>query len=605
MDEHGSSIVSFGKLDNGTDREANGDTLFNVHSATGTFTHLLLLDMVERGEMKLDDPVAGYLPKSVKMPTYHGKEITLRHLVKETSGLPNLIGKLDPKRADNPFADFTVEKMYAFVSGCQLTNDPGTKHYHGGVDLGLLSQAMALKAGTDFESLMVDRIFRPLKMDSARFTLTGELKSRLASEHNEFGYARPSWDWGAMKPFAGLHSTANDLLKFVSALGLTPSGLTPLMEKSMTNLSYAPEIEGMIHTGGGGFGGRSYACFDKTRRRGVVILSTADDSGRELGNLLLESEWQSDRRPTKTNINSQVYGSYVGQYRRSPDFTLGMFVMRQYLRNAPKTAIFLPAAFCLAALVILLWRAGSFRKRWVILGCVVLVCGLLAPLLALVSSRVFCARFQPGIGIHREGDRLFAQATGLNLCPIEDWRFLQAWGSQSNPIDVLFPLVQAELLPESENCLFERLSGVPMTFSRDARGKVTGLTLHYREKVFFYEKISDEPPKAPEPPKRPVLIKLDTKLLDAVVGHYEFAPNAMFPTGMKLTIRREEDQLVSQCWGKNVGQGAFDIYPESETNFFLKIADEQFIFIKNKEGEVTAAIDHGAGFPDLEGKKLK
>ena len=43
--------------------------------------------MIERGEMQPDDPVEKYLPPSVKMPTYRGKQITLRHLAKETSGL--------------------------------------------------------------------------------------------------------------------------------------------------------------------------------------------------------------------------------------------------------------------------------------------------------------------------------------------------------------------------------------------------------------------------------------------------------------------------------------------------------------------------------------
>ncbi len=89
VDEHGSSVISYGKLDNGTDQEVNGDTVFGMHSTTCVFTGLLLQDMVERGEMKLDDPVAKYLPKSVKMPTHNGKEITLRHLVTETSGLPS------------------------------------------------------------------------------------------------------------------------------------------------------------------------------------------------------------------------------------------------------------------------------------------------------------------------------------------------------------------------------------------------------------------------------------------------------------------------------------------------------------------------------------
>ena len=516
VDENGSSIISYGKLDNGTDQEVNGDTVFGLHSTTGTFTRLLLQDMIERGEMKLDDPVAKYLPKSVTMPTHNGKEITLRHLAKETSGLPNFADKLDPKRGDNPYADFTVEKMDAFVSGYQLTCDPGMKHFHGGVDMGLLGQAMALKAGTDFESLMVDRICRPLKMDSTRFTLTPELKSRLATEHNDFGYAVPSWNWGVLKPVAGLYSTANDLLKFVSAYGLTPSRLTPLMEKSVANLGFGPHKGKIVYFGGGRFGGIASAVFDKTRQRGVVILSTVDDSGRNLGNLLLESQWQSDRRPKETKISSQIYGLYVGQYQRSPDFVLGMFAIRQYFPVVAKAAIYIPAGFCLALLVVLLWRAGSSRKRLLILGCAVLVCGLLAPLVVLVSSRVFCARFQPGISIRREWDRLIAQATGLNLCPIAEWKVMQAWGIQSNPIDVLFPPVPAELLPESETRFFERLSGTLVTFVRDARGKVTGLTMDYQNKAISYEKISDEPPKAPEPPKRPVAIKLATKLLDAV-----------------------------------------------------------------------------------------
>jgi acetyl esterase/lipase len=109
------------------------------------------------------------------------------------------------------------------------------------------------------------------------------------------------------------------------------------------------------------------------------------------------------------------------------------------------------------------------------------------------------------------------------------------------------------------------------------------------------------------PAKSHVAIKLDTKLLDAIVGHYEFAPNTVLPTGMKLTIWREGDQLVSQGWGENVLQGAFHIYPESETNFFLKVSDAQFTFIKDDKGEVTAVIHHSfqAGVPDCEGKKLK
>src|SRR6267378_7958147 len=87
-DQRGDRIFSAGKLDNGTDRDVNGDTVFFIGSVSKTFTALLLQDAVEREEMKLDDPVAKYLPTSIKMPTHGGKEITLLDLATHAAGFP-------------------------------------------------------------------------------------------------------------------------------------------------------------------------------------------------------------------------------------------------------------------------------------------------------------------------------------------------------------------------------------------------------------------------------------------------------------------------------------------------------------------------------------
>src|SRR6185436_693262 len=154
VDEHGSHVVSCGKMDNGTDQEVNGDTLFDIASITKPFTGLLLQDMIERGEMKLDDPVQKYLPASVKMPTRNGKQITLCHLVTHTSGLPHIADNLDPKRPDQTFADYTVEELNAFLSGYPLTRDPGAKAEYSSLGAGLLGHVIALKAGSDYESLI-------------------------------------------------------------------------------------------------------------------------------------------------------------------------------------------------------------------------------------------------------------------------------------------------------------------------------------------------------------------------------------------------------------------------------------------------------------------
>ncbi|HVM61874.1 MAG TPA: serine hydrolase [Verrucomicrobiae bacterium] len=613
VDERGSRVVGCGDLGNGTDRQADGDTLFNLQSATYAFSCLLLQDMVDRGEMQPDDPAAKYLPASVNLPTWHGQQITLRHLAKELSGLrPSILAAVDPKRADFPLAGFTAEKLYALVSNYRLTSPPGTTHLHPSVDHPLLDQIMALKTGMDIEPLLTARIFGPLHMNDTRLTLTREMESRLAPEHDQLGYAMPRWHGEDFPPMGALYSDANDLLKFLSACGITSSALRSLWDNTAANFAFAPPRAGMLHTGGGWFCNGCFIAFDKARRRGVVVLANSYQPRRDLGILLLDSEWQSDRRPSPADIGSRSYASYTGQYQRSADVALGLFVIRHYLLDAPKISTLLPAVVCVMVLAVLLWRAGSPRKRRRILGWTILGCAVLAPLLPLASSRILCALLRPGIGIHCEGARLFAQPTGSDLCTIEDWPGARAWQRNVHPIDILFPPVPVELLPESEPRFFERLSGVPMTFSRDARGNVTSLALHYRSKVFRYDRISDVPPGVPEPVKPPVIVQLDTNRLDACVGRYEVAPGAVFPKGMNLTVWGEGGQLVARARGagEHFLPGAFDLFPESETNFFDKFTGGQYGFIKNDQGQVAAVTYHipVAGilwFPDWEATKLK
>ena len=114
-----------------------------------------------------------------------------------------------------------------------------------------------------------------------------------------------------------------------------------------------------------------------------------------------------------------------------------------------------------------------------------------------------------------------------------------------------------------------------------------------------------EPPRTPpEVPKPHAVIKLDAKLLDACIGEYEITPDNVFP-GTKVTILRNGDHLVWQAFGKGALQFTSDLYPESETNFFLKNYGAQVTFIKHDKGEVIAIIHHKAGLPDSEGKKIK
>ena len=126
VDASGRRIVTHGARAAGDTRPLDGDTIFEIGSMTKVFTALLLADAVERNEVALTDPVSKYLPETVTVPE-RGRAITLQDLANHTSGLPRMPSNFAPKDGANPYADYSVEQMYQFLSGHQLGRDVGAQ----------------------------------------------------------------------------------------------------------------------------------------------------------------------------------------------------------------------------------------------------------------------------------------------------------------------------------------------------------------------------------------------------------------------------------------------------------------------------------------------
>src|SRR5204863_525604 len=102
------------------------------------------------------DPVSKFLPKSVKVPARNGREITLADLATHTSGLPRLPDNMGKLRMllhmDNPYADYSVEDLYAFLSGYTLPRDIGAEYEYSNLGGGLLGHVLALKSSGIMEA---------------------------------------------------------------------------------------------------------------------------------------------------------------------------------------------------------------------------------------------------------------------------------------------------------------------------------------------------------------------------------------------------------------------------------------------------------------------
>jgi CubicO group peptidase (beta-lactamase class C family) len=268
LNEQGRRVISRGKVD-GTN--ASGDTVFGIASITKVFTRLLLLDMVQRGEMRLDDPAQEYLPASLRLPARHGKQITLLHLATHTSGLPRWVGtNASP-----------VELVYAALSGYEPSRDPGADYEYSNIGMDLLGKAIERKAGKSYQSLVVERICQPLGMNHTS--------------------VRPH-AFEAFEGAGGVSSTANDLLKFASAcLGFASSPLSPLLRHEFAS-----------HGGGS----TEYLVLDPVRRRAVVTLADSQSSRYYLARMMLNHLIlnQSPKPPGTANMDGKICGRYAGQY---------------------------------------------------------------------------------------------------------------------------------------------------------------------------------------------------------------------------------------------------------------------------------------------------
>ena len=312
--------------------------VFEIGSITKVFTASVLSDMVARREVKLDDPVANYLPRAVHMPV-RGRPISLLDLATQVSGLPRLPDNLAPRDQSNPYADYSVRQLYEFLSRYQLPRDPGASYEYSNLGMGLLGHALALRARMSYEQLVTRRLLTPLGMRETAITLTPPLRARLAPGHDEAGNVVPNWDLPTLAGAGALRSTASDMLAFLAAnvdTSATPIGRAlrqthdPRQATDNPNLKVglawhilSRPIGNIVWHNGGTGGYRTFIGFDPVRRIGVVVLSNFNRSVDDLGYHLLDESFPLEPAPQRhaeVAVDSLVLARYVGDYELAPTF---------------------------------------------------------------------------------------------------------------------------------------------------------------------------------------------------------------------------------------------------------------------------------------------
>jgi CubicO group peptidase (beta-lactamase class C family) len=332
IDENGTRVLTAGKNDAEGSPAISADTMFEIGSITKVFTATVLQDMVDHGEVSLDDPIGKFLPATVKTPSRKGKQITLLDLATQSSGLPRLPDNMSPMQlmSSNPYAEYGPDQLYAFLSSYKLKRDIGAEYEYSNLGVGLLGHILSLKAQTNYEDLVITRVCAPLKMASTRITLSPELKARLAPGHNASGKVVDNWDFKALAAAGALRSSVNDMLKFLAAsMGTKNSGsaaVSATLARSEAarrdigsgrhiGLAWHINTDGVIWHNGGTGGYRSFMGFQPKTGRGVVVL--ANSAGADTDSLGI---WMLG--PAKAHamvkIDPASFDPCIGRYKLAP-----------------------------------------------------------------------------------------------------------------------------------------------------------------------------------------------------------------------------------------------------------------------------------------------
>ena len=212
-------LVSYGVASRETGCVTRSDTRFQIGSISKIFTTTLALQLVERGQLALDEPITTYMPELRLSDADAQQVLTLRHLLTHTSGI------LGDYFADFGIGDDALARYVDSLHTLPQLYPPGTTWSYCNSGFSLAGRLIEVVTGQSFESVMRERIFEPLQLTESTFFAHEAIAYPVAVGHSLDGnvvrrYALPR----SVNPAGGIIGTVRDLLRFAAFhLGLTPN----------------------------------------------------------------------------------------------------------------------------------------------------------------------------------------------------------------------------------------------------------------------------------------------------------------------------------------------------------------------------------------------
>jgi len=204
---------------------ANPDSIYEIASVTKTFTGVLAADAVVEHRMKLDANFEEYLPQAYPNLAWQGQPITLRTLATHRSGLPRDLPNTDDLYAHRNF-DTLPDQLIARETGydqarylrelhsVHLNSLPGSSEVYSNLGTKVIGFGLEQVYGMPYETLIEQKILRPLGMTSTGFAIDSAEHSRLVRGYSRSGKLMPYHLRNAGAAY-GLYATPRDMAKYL------------------------------------------------------------------------------------------------------------------------------------------------------------------------------------------------------------------------------------------------------------------------------------------------------------------------------------------------------------------------------------------------------
>ncbi len=206
-------------------QKTDENTIYHWASNTKPFTGIAIMQLRDRGLLKLDDSVVKYLPELQIVHNPYGKmdEITIRQLMNHSAGFRNSTFPYKNGKDWQPFEPQKYSQVEAMLPFTEILFKPGSKYSYSNLGIVFLGQIIERLTGDDYEVYIDKNILKPLEMHRSYFDATPYhlLKHRSHSYYNENGKrteGKFDANTGITVSNSGLNSPLPDMVKYLNFL---------------------------------------------------------------------------------------------------------------------------------------------------------------------------------------------------------------------------------------------------------------------------------------------------------------------------------------------------------------------------------------------------